>query len=157
MPNLEKSSISIERNKNWFGSVRSANIIIDDEIIGKLQDGERKHFPVSPGTHTVLVRLGKDQTKPLNISIDSGKNLSLEYLNNSHLNILWGCILGLMVFITITILQYLNISFIISLFIGSLVLGGFYSWLENRSIVPPIVIVNESLNVIDDSSLKDVT
>ena len=156
MSKSEKSSISIERNKNWFGKGRPANVIVNNEIIGTLKDGEQKHFSVSPGSHTVIVQLGKLKTDPINITLDVGKNKTLEYWHKSHLNISGLCILGLMAFIATIFLQYLKIHFIISLLIASLVMSGCYTWLENKGIVPPFVIINESLNVVDASILNDI-
>jgi len=143
------TSISIKRNKRWFGAGRKAYVLVDDKEIVILKSGELKEFSVLPGTHAISVRFCKNNTKPITVNIGTGENISLEYTNKSHFGINGLCISGLMVLIATIVLESFKIPFIISLLIATIALSRFYKMLENKMIVPPVVVIDESLDLID--------
>lgn len=151
MTESKKSFISIERNKNWFGKARSKTVIVDGDQIGEINDGEKKNFPIPPGLHTVLVKTGKIETKPLAVNIELGETVYIEYINKSHLNITGCCISGLVVFAATIVLEYFKIPFIFAFLIATFVMTGIYKKLWNKNILPPIVVIDEYMNPLREN------
>ena len=143
-----KSSISVKRSKRWLGAARKVYVVVDDQEIGVLKNGERKVFSVSPGTHKVFVRFCKIDTKPINVNIKSGEHISLKYNDKSQFGIIGLCILGLMMLIATIVLESFNIPFTISLIIATLALSPIYKILENKKLVPPAVVIDGFLDTM---------
>ena len=143
------STVSVKRSKRWLGATRKAYVIVGDQESGVLKNGEVKDFSVLPGTHTIYVRFCKSNTEPIKVDIESGANIYIEYTDKSKFGITGLCITGLMVLLTTIVLESFNIPFTISLLMATFTVSPIYKTLENKKILPPAVVIDGYLDVID--------
>ena len=78
MENLNSVKIYICRAKRSIWSTRTLKIFIDDRKAGKLYNGEEKHFSVTPGRHSVYIKVGRAKSETLNIKAGVGEKIYFE-------------------------------------------------------------------------------
>ena len=78
---METTNIKIERKKAIFNRARDMQVFIDDSQKKILKNGEQTSLEITPGTHTLNVKLGKLGSPIQNIDIKSGETLSFEVSN----------------------------------------------------------------------------
>ena len=54
----DDSAIFLVRKKKYFGSAALVKIIVDGREVGKLGVGEMERIAISPGSHTINVKIG---------------------------------------------------------------------------------------------------
>lgn len=70
---MEKSTIRIKRAEDYFGMARKLKILIDDEHVTDLKYGQGIDIHVSPGFHTVRVKMDWCTCKPAGVKLDAGE------------------------------------------------------------------------------------
>lgn len=57
MNNHSKAKIIISRTSQYPNKFRSYKIFIDDQLVGKVKDGEQISLEVEPGNHSIYIKI----------------------------------------------------------------------------------------------------
>lgn len=52
----DSATLYVSRKKNFVGSLRQFDVIVDGTKVGRIRNGEEKSFEVSPGSHSVQIQ-----------------------------------------------------------------------------------------------------
>lgn len=72
--------IIIERKSGYADSLRNYKVILDDELIGEIADGETKAFDIKPGTHTLQLSIDWAKSNELSFKF-TGSNIKFKCSN----------------------------------------------------------------------------
>jgi hypothetical protein len=72
-----QTQVSIRRERQFFGFMRSLPVYIDGRKLGELKSGEQKTFAVPPGEHELYVKMDWCKSKPLRVSTTAGEAAEL--------------------------------------------------------------------------------
>ncbi len=66
------SRIRFRRVKGWQDKLRAYAIVIDGKSIGEIKDGSEVEVPVSPGIHTIQLRIDWCKSPELEVHVSEG-------------------------------------------------------------------------------------
>lgn len=72
------ATLVIERKKAFVACLRKAKVLVDQEEIGFVANGKSESFSISPGPHSIAVKLGASSCRPLNIDAVEGQETKLK-------------------------------------------------------------------------------
>lgn len=62
----------------WRDRLRRYQVIVDDEQVAMIKRGERLSLPVTPGRHTVFLRISWARSPALEVDVAPGEAVALE-------------------------------------------------------------------------------
>lgn len=68
----------VERNLGVNAATRSAKILIDGKVAGKVRNGHRVVLPIAPGARKLQVRVDWVTSKPLTVDVAPGDQPCIE-------------------------------------------------------------------------------
>ncbi|MFW5999232.1 MAG: hypothetical protein ACOCQC_01075 [Halanaerobiaceae bacterium] len=74
---MGKANIKLLRTSQAVNSGRDYEIYIDNELKGKIPNGGEETFTVSPGTHTVLVKIDWAKSREMALHLEEGEKQKL--------------------------------------------------------------------------------
>ena len=69
--------LTLVRGVEQVNYIRNYKVIIDSEVVGVIASGETKHFEMSPGTHTIQVKIDWCRSRPCRFESSAGENVEL--------------------------------------------------------------------------------
>jgi hypothetical protein len=70
----QNAMVRIKRQKAaWRDRGRAYQVIVDGDDVGRIGDDETKDFPVSPGTHTLKLKIDWTGSKEISFSVRHGE------------------------------------------------------------------------------------
>jgi hypothetical protein len=79
----QSASISIYRKKSFSYSVRAFNIILNNQKLGSIKNGETRSFNLEPGSYALSVKIDMYSTETMQFNLISGDTFSFETGVNS--------------------------------------------------------------------------
>lgn len=73
----QNGNLEIYREHRLWGLLRPYAIIVDEEKSGSVKDDNTTLIPLSPGTHSVMVKVGWNKTNTLKVNIETNKTTKL--------------------------------------------------------------------------------
>ena len=70
-------SITIGRDKQFSAILRDFLVVVDGSVVGRIGMGQVKHFTVSPGAHTVAMKIDWCTSKPFTVEKSANQNLPI--------------------------------------------------------------------------------
>lgn len=78
------AEIELTRLRSGWGSALSYKVIVDDRVIGTIDNGVTKVFNVASGSHSLRVEVDADQSFPLRSPMDPANLRTLDIPMGSH-------------------------------------------------------------------------
>jgi hypothetical protein len=66
------------RHRAWADGLREYDVLIDDERVGTVRDGESSAYPVRAGLHKVQLRVGGSRSEAAKVDVAAGDTVVLE-------------------------------------------------------------------------------
>src|SRR5262245_49871573 len=80
------ASIGLSRAEDaWQDRLRSYKVVLDGEVVGSIGWGEDKVFDVSPGSHTVQLRIDWCRSEAIVVDVRDGERAQLKCHGRSPL------------------------------------------------------------------------
>ncbi|HEV3201233.1 MAG TPA: hypothetical protein VGZ73_25200 [Bryobacteraceae bacterium] len=74
---MNTTVICIRRHRAWSGALRDFGVFVDGTRVGGVENGGEAIFKVSPGRHSIYVKIDFYQSKPCVVDLDPGESTSL--------------------------------------------------------------------------------
>jgi hypothetical protein len=71
------AKLEIRRKGSWLAAARGAHVILDQEEVAYIANGKTATIDVSPGTHTLAIKLGMTSGRPSNLNFEEGRLVRL--------------------------------------------------------------------------------
>lgn len=68
----------IKRDSGWVDRFRSYQVILDDEVIGEINNGEEKSFDLPKGNHKLKLVIDWCNSNSLTVNNENGNAMSFE-------------------------------------------------------------------------------
>lgn len=75
---MEKSTIRVVRDEDFFGMARKLKVFIDDKHVTDLKYNQGININVSPGLYKVQVKMDWCTCKPEEVQLDAGEKVELQ-------------------------------------------------------------------------------
>ena len=104
------STLKIESKKEFLNRLRSYKIFIDNELVGKVQNGKIQNFELEPGNHKVYAKLDFFKSKEIGIQINENEVTEIKLKGSEFMLASYLVFLLILLFLTITKL-FMKIDF----------------------------------------------
>ncbi|MFT4412219.1 hypothetical protein ACLM5H_00030 [Fredinandcohnia humi] len=71
-------TLLFERENQFVNKTRKYKILLDDEVVSEIKNGERKEVDVQPGTYTVKLKIDWCESKEISIKVSEGDVLHFQ-------------------------------------------------------------------------------
>lgn len=71
------TGVEVVRGANVLGALRGLNVVIGGVTVGKLMPKKSQTFPLSPGKHTVVVKMDWASSAPFEVNLVEGETVRL--------------------------------------------------------------------------------
>jgi hypothetical protein len=75
----EEATIRICRRVDFLNRMREYIVFVDNEKVAYIRDKQIKEIKVTPGNHSVFIKVGISKTVSLNLTLTPGEAKNLEY------------------------------------------------------------------------------
>lgn len=72
------TKITLNRKTSYADSIRNYRVLIDNLEVGKIWQGKTIEIPLSPGNHTIVIKIDWCGSNKIPFSISSGENIQFE-------------------------------------------------------------------------------
>lgn len=76
------ASLTIVRDSGYADRLRAYTIVLDDEKIGEVKDGETKRFSLAPGNHRLALRIDWGGSKTVEFTVTEADHLTFQAKSN---------------------------------------------------------------------------
>jgi hypothetical protein len=73
----DEAAIEVVREWAMVGAIRAFRVLVDDVEVGRVQSGEQMSASITPGPHTVRVKMGRKMSGPVEIRPAAGDTVRL--------------------------------------------------------------------------------
>ena len=73
----DSAAICIRRTSQYANRLRDFAVWVDGQLVGKIPDGVNSRFALSPGEHTVFLKLDWCQSDALTVRVTPGEEVQL--------------------------------------------------------------------------------
>ena len=75
----DRGAIKItRRHRAWADRLREYHVLIDNERVGTVRDGETSTYPVRAGLHQLQLRIDRNRSESLKVDVAAGDTVVLE-------------------------------------------------------------------------------
>ncbi len=79
---MGKSVINIKRDSRYAGRLRRYKVILDGQLIGDIADGQSKSFDISPGSHTLHLKVDLARSNKVRFEAAANKTIHFRCANS---------------------------------------------------------------------------
>lgn len=79
--NAEAANIEVYRVSRWVGMLCACKIFLDDKEIGRVSNGDKKRFEITPGLHEIRVKMNWSflKSRPFSFKVKEGDFVRLRF------------------------------------------------------------------------------
>jgi hypothetical protein len=79
-----QGTIEITREKAYVDKVRAHKVLIDGTEVGKIKEGETESYPVTPGSHDVVLKIDWATSPTVTVDVAPGASAKLRTRPNGN-------------------------------------------------------------------------
>ena len=74
----EQTQITVRRTTNYADRLRAYKVRVDDQVLGSVRAGESVTIPVSPGRHSLMLRIDWCGCEQIDFQVQPGEQVYFE-------------------------------------------------------------------------------